>query len=68
VVPALAEIKPNHYAACIRISPEQPDIERVAPGDAPGLRNPAQVAPPEGPAGGTAPEEVVTMPPLYHDH
>jgi oligopeptide/dipeptide ABC transporter ATP-binding protein len=38
VVPPLAEIKPNHFAACIRISPEQPDIEKVAPGDAPGLR------------------------------
>jgi oligopeptide transport system ATP-binding protein len=38
VVPPLAEIKPNHFAACIRISPEEPHIERVAPGDAPGLR------------------------------
>jgi oligopeptide/dipeptide ABC transporter ATP-binding protein len=38
VVPPLAEIKPNHFAACIRISPEQPHIENVAPGDAPGLR------------------------------
>ena len=38
VVPPLAEIKPNHFAACIRISPEQPDIDQVAPGDAPGLR------------------------------
>jgi oligopeptide transport system ATP-binding protein len=38
VVPPLAEIKPNHFAACIRISPEQPDIEKVAPGDAPGLQ------------------------------
>jgi oligopeptide transport system ATP-binding protein len=37
VVPPLAEIKPNHFAACIRISPEEPHIERVAPGDAPGL-------------------------------
>jgi len=36
--PALVQIKPNHFAACIRISPEQPDIERVAPGEAPGLR------------------------------
>src|SRR5436853_3048576 len=35
--PRLVEIKPNHFAACIRISPEQPDIERVAAGDAPGL-------------------------------
>ncbi|HEY0321061.1 MAG TPA: oligopeptide/dipeptide ABC transporter ATP-binding protein [Pyrinomonadaceae bacterium] len=39
VVPPLAEIKSNHFAACIRISPEQPDIEKVAPGDAPGLRD-----------------------------
>lgn len=37
VVPPLVEVKPNHFAACIRISPEQPDIEKVAPGDAPGL-------------------------------
>lgn len=37
VVPPLVEIKPNHFAACIRISPEQPDIEKVAPGEAPGL-------------------------------
>ncbi len=38
VVPPLVEIKPNHFAACIRISPDEPDIERIAPGDAPGLR------------------------------
>jgi oligopeptide transport system ATP-binding protein len=37
IVPPLVEIKPNHYAACIRISPDQPNIERVAPGEAPGL-------------------------------
>lgn len=37
VVPPLVEIKPAHFAACIRISPEQPDIDTVAPGDAPGL-------------------------------
>ncbi len=37
VEPALAEIKPGHLAACIRISPEQPDIDRVPPGEAPGL-------------------------------
>jgi oligopeptide transport system ATP-binding protein len=37
VEPQLVEIKPSHYAACIRISPEQPDIEQVAAGDAPGL-------------------------------
>jgi oligopeptide transport system ATP-binding protein len=38
VVPPLVEIRPNHFAACIRISPEQPDIEKVAPGEAPGLQ------------------------------
>ena len=27
IVPALAEIKPSHLAACIRINPENPDIE-----------------------------------------
>jgi oligopeptide transport system ATP-binding protein len=37
VVPPLVEIKPSHFAACIRISSEQPDIDKVAPGDAPGL-------------------------------
>ncbi len=37
VEPKLTEIKPNHFAACIRISPAQPEIERVAPGEAPGL-------------------------------
>ena len=37
VEPPLVEIKTNHIAACIRINSEQPDIECVAPGDAPGL-------------------------------
>jgi oligopeptide transport system ATP-binding protein len=37
VVPPLVEVKPGHFAACIRISPDQPDIEKVAPGQAPGL-------------------------------
>ena len=37
VEPALVEIKPHHFAACIRISPAEPHIERVAPGAAPGL-------------------------------
>ena len=37
VVPQLVEIKPGHFAACIRISPAQPHIEDVAPGSAPGL-------------------------------
>ena len=37
VVPPLVEIKPNHFAACIRISPDQPDIDKIKPGDAPGL-------------------------------
>src|SRR5437762_3794648 len=38
VEPQLVQIKPNHFAACIRISPEQPDVDRVPPGEAPGLR------------------------------
>jgi len=38
VEPQLVQIKPNHFAACIRISPDEPDIDRVASGDAPGLR------------------------------
>jgi oligopeptide transport system ATP-binding protein len=37
IEPQLVQIKPNHFAACIRISPEEPDIERVSPGAAPGL-------------------------------
>jgi oligopeptide transport system ATP-binding protein len=37
VEPPLVEIKPSHFAACIRISPEQPDIEQVLAGAAPGL-------------------------------
>ena len=37
VVPPLVEIKPNHFVACIRISPERPDIDKIAPGEAPGL-------------------------------
>lgn len=28
IVPALAEIKPRHFAACIRINPENPNIEQ----------------------------------------
>ena len=38
VVPPLVEIKRDHFAACIRISPDQPHIESVAAGDAPGLK------------------------------
>ena len=30
IVPALAEIKPTHFAACIRINPEHPHIEHNA--------------------------------------
>ncbi|HWN11812.1 MAG TPA: ABC transporter ATP-binding protein [Pyrinomonadaceae bacterium] len=41
IVPPLVEIKPNHFAACIRISPEEPDIDKVPAGAAPGV-NPAQ--------------------------
>src|SRR6185295_12123502 len=37
VVPQLVEIKPAHFAACIRISPTMPHIEDVPPGAAPGL-------------------------------
>jgi oligopeptide transport system ATP-binding protein len=37
VVPPLAEILPGHFARCIRISPEQPDIENVEGGATPGL-------------------------------
>ena len=37
VVPPLVEIKPRHFAACIRISPDHPQIESVAAGEAPGL-------------------------------
>ncbi len=40
VVPQLVEIQSNHFAACIRISPEQPHIENVAPGEAPGFTGP----------------------------
>lgn len=39
VVPQLVEIKPSHFAACVRISPELPHIEEVPPGAAPGLDN-----------------------------
>lgn len=39
VVPPLVEIKRNHFAACIRISPDQPHIEEVAPGATPGLNS-----------------------------
>ena len=38
VEPPLVEVQPAHFAACIRISPEQPDIERVEAGATPGLR------------------------------
>jgi len=37
VEPPLVEIKPGHFAACIRISPAQPDIDRVPAGATPGL-------------------------------
>jgi oligopeptide transport system ATP-binding protein len=37
VVPPLVEVKPGHYAACIRISPAEPRIENVKPGATPGL-------------------------------
>jgi oligopeptide transport system ATP-binding protein len=41
VEPTLAEIRPQHFAACIRISPDHPDIERVPPGASPGLQGPS---------------------------
>ena len=37
VEPPLIEVQPGHFAACIRISPEQPDIECVGAGQTPGL-------------------------------
>ncbi len=36
--PHLVEIKPDHLAACIRISPDHPDVDSVASGATPGLR------------------------------
>ena len=39
VVPQLVEIKPAHFAACVRISPEMPHIEEVPPGAAPALES-----------------------------
>ena len=44
IVPQLVEIKPAHFAACIRISPDQPYIEDVAPDSAPGLDSGQHVA------------------------
>lgn len=44
VEPKLVQILPNHFAACIRISPDQPDIEKVAPGAAPGLQQHIEAA------------------------
>lgn len=37
VAPELVEIKPAHWVACIRVSPEHPDIDRVPAGATPGL-------------------------------
>jgi oligopeptide transport system ATP-binding protein len=36
-VPELVEIEPLHFAACLRISPSEPEISAVEPGTAPGL-------------------------------
>jgi oligopeptide transport system ATP-binding protein len=44
VEPQLVEILPSHYAACIRISPSEPEIDRVAPGATPGLLQDAPLA------------------------
>lgn len=30
ITPELVEIKPNHFAACIRINPEKPNIEKLS--------------------------------------
>jgi oligopeptide transport system ATP-binding protein len=35
--PKLVEIKPSHFAACIRISPDHPNIDLVPAGATPGL-------------------------------
>lgn len=45
IVPPLVELKPRHFAACIRISPEQPFIERIAAGAAPGLERARALSP-----------------------
>ncbi len=37
VEPELVEIKKDHFAACLRISPALPDIHQVPAGEAPGL-------------------------------
>jgi oligopeptide transport system ATP-binding protein len=37
IEPRLVEIKPGHFAACIRISHDEPNIDQVQPGQAPGL-------------------------------
>jgi len=44
IVPQLVEIKPAHFAACIRISPKEPYIEDVAADSAPGLDSGQHVA------------------------
>jgi oligopeptide transport system ATP-binding protein len=51
VVPQLVQIKPAHFAACIRISPSQPNIESVPPGEAPGLESGSAVGAPDGSQG-----------------
>jgi oligopeptide transport system ATP-binding protein len=38
VEPPLVEVEPEHFAACIRISAEFPDIVQVPAGETPGLR------------------------------
>jgi oligopeptide transport system ATP-binding protein len=40
VDPPLVEVRPAHFAACIRISRDSPDIERVPAGATPGLDTP----------------------------
>jgi oligopeptide/dipeptide ABC transporter ATP-binding protein len=45
VEPGLIEVLPGHHAACIRISPTEPDIDRVLPGATPGLASDKMPAP-----------------------
>jgi oligopeptide transport system ATP-binding protein len=37
--PKMVEVKPGHWAACIRISQKRPDIESAAAGETPGLEH-----------------------------
>ena len=37
IEPRLVEVRPQHFAACLRISPEYPDVDRVGAGSTRGL-------------------------------